>query len=455
MRLSRSSIAVLVSSFLAWAEAQYLQNDLSFGYGVRISPEGSTSVPNFSLQGRPNIPEVLSNKIILTAPAPGNQRGAIWADKQLQQQSWIADVDFRVNGPERGGGNLNIWLVRDGAHNVGSGSIYTVGRFEGLALVVDQHGGSGGMIRGFLNDGTTDYKSHHNVDNLAFGHCQYPYRNLGRPTQIKIRHTETNFRVEIDSHLCFESDKVRIPGGYSFGVTAASAENPDSFEVFKLVVLTEEYQGGSNDNSYNQYQEQRQQQPIGGSSEGGNEAPERPHVRYGRQGMVVPGQQMPEDPFDKEMPDQEADKIVSSKAQFADLHNRLQSVNHHLSTVFRQVAQHATIGEQRHEELSIMLGEMKGLLTKLDKITDLEQRLYSMEKQMNAVRQELTARLKDSENSIKYHVSDKHESLADHVKTHAAPGHTRLILVIVGSQLLLVGAYFYYKRRKSTPKKYL
>lgn len=413
----------------------------------RIAPEGKSSIPNFSLQGRPNIPELLSNKLIMTQPAPGNQRGAVWTDQKMHHTNWIADVEFRANGPERGAGNLNIWLARDGPRTVGTESLYTVGKFEGLVLVIDQYGGSGGMVRGFLNDGTTDYKSHHNVDNLAFGHCSFAYRNLGRPSQIKLRHNEHKFIVEVDSRVCFESDKITIPNGYNLGITAASADTPDSFEVFKLVVLHED--GGKptqqnqnhnqQANSVPQQQQQQQQQ--------NKAAQDPPRQNYGRQ---------VDDPYDTAIPDQDANQITSQAAQFADLHNRIQSVNHHLTSIFRSLGQNAGIGEQRHQETSVMIGELKGLLmSKMDRLEAIDRRLNDMEKEVRAVRNELSARLRESENSIKYHVTDKHETLADHVVQHAAPGHTKLILVIIGSQVFLVGGYIYYKRKKSMPKKYL
>ncbi|KAK4106488.1 concanavalin A-like lectin/glucanase [Parathielavia hyrcaniae] len=441
MRLP-SSFALLVAG-LAQTQAQYLINELSFGHSGRLSPEGSQSIPNFSLQGRPNIPELLSNKVILTPVAPGNQRGAVWADKSLQNQNWIADVDFRANGPERGGGNLNIWLVRDGAHIIGSDSVYTAGRFEGLALVIDQHSGSGGMLRGFLNDGTTDYKNQPNVDGLAFGHCSFSYRNLGRPTQIKLRHTETKFSVEVGGRPCFESTKISIPSGYNLGITAASAENPDSFEIFKLAVLT-----GENSHEYaNTYNAQQQ---GSNNNQGSNAQPKRPRLNTGRSGQV-----QVEDPYDNVIPDQEADKIESSKAQFADLHNRIQSVNHHLSTIFRSIAQNQGVDEQRHAEMSAMIGELKGVLWRLEKLDVFEQRMRDIETEMRSMRQEVAGRLKESETAIKYHVNDKHETLSDHVRTHAKSGHAKLIWVVIGSQCLLLGAFVYYKRRKATPKKYL
>jgi mannose-binding lectin 1 len=413
------------------------------------------------MQGNPNLPEILSNKLILTPPAPGNQRGAVWSDNVLKNSNWILDVEFRANGPERGGGNLNIWVVRDGAHDVGSASIYTAGRFEGLALVIDGHGGYGGMLRAFLNDGSTDYRQQHNVDQLSFGHCSLNYRNLGRPSQIKLRHSDSSFKVEVDGNLCFESDKVRIPEGYRLGITAASADNPDSFEVFKLVVLTED------SNVKTGHIEDKTEDGPGQRADG-------QHVVYGRGGFSVgdtgsaadkntdpnAGSSGEQPKWDSDLPDESADRYTSSKAQFTDLHNRLQSVNHHLSTIFRTIASANGVGEKRHEETSVMIGELKGLLTsrvmdKLDKIDALEAKIAGLEREVKSVRNELAQKMRETEHAVKSVVENKHETLSEHIRANAAPGHTKLILVIVGSQALLVGGYVYYKRRKSSPKKYL
>lgn len=92
--------------------------------------------------GNPDPPQILSNKLVLTPPAPGNVRGAVWGEKPVLHSVWTADLDFRATGPERGGGNLNIWYTTKGQADIGTASIYTVGRFDGLALVVDQYAGS-------------------------------------------------------------------------------------------------------------------------------------------------------------------------------------------------------------------------------------------------------------------------------------------------------------------------
>lgn len=94
----------------------------------------------------------------------------------------------------------------------------------------------GGSIRGFLNDGSIAYNQHTNVDSLAFGHCDYPYRNLGRPSVVEIKQSGAIFEVIVDQKLCFQTPKVALPTGYKFGVTAATPDTPDSFEVFKFTV---------------------------------------------------------------------------------------------------------------------------------------------------------------------------------------------------------------------------
>jgi lectin, mannose-binding 1 len=386
--------------------------------------------------------------------APGNQRGAVWSDRSLQHAQWVADVDFRANGPERGGGNLNIWLVRGGSNDIGASSIYTVGKFDGLALVIDTYAGSGGMIRGFLNDGTVDFSHVHNIDERAFGHCLYAYRNLGRPSQIKLRQTADSFKVEIDGSLCFETDKVRIPAGNQFGLTAATPDNPDSFEVFKLIVMSESLHPDHSYTSTNDQGQMQEQKPKDGQPE---------HVTYGRSGFTTSnnkpgtgGSGTPDDPFDSAIPDTSADTITSSKSQFADLHNRLQSVNHHVSTIFRSVAKHAQMDETRHHEVSKMIDDIKTELRRFDAVTDLVRKVDTLEKEIRGLRAELTGQVKNTEHALKGFMSDHHATLSNNIATNAPPGHGRLIFVVIASQLLLAVGYVFYKRRKNgSPKKYL
>ncbi|KAF7557348.1 hypothetical protein G7046_g6048 [Stylonectria norvegica] len=434
MRVSFTVATLLAASL---SQAQYLISELSFGHAGRISPaESRGEIPQFTLLGKPNPPEVLSNRIILTPLAPGNQRGAVWSEQTLLRDQWIADVDFRVNGQERGGGNLNIWLARTGTATVGAASIYSVGKFDGLALVIDSHGGNGGMIRGFLNDGSTDYSQQPSVDELAFGHCQYSYRNLGRPSQIKMRQTADTFKVEIDGKLCFESEKITLPTGYQIGITAATPDNPDSFEVFKLVVMTDNTASTKGNNNNNGNGASKQRSPS-------KSQPDRSKRDTANNGNY------------DDIPDEDSDVFSTSKTQFMDLHNRLQNTNHQLSNVHRTVSRHQQQDEKRHDEVTQLLSDIKSQLRKLEEVGELSRRIQELEKEVKNVRNDLTIKLQANERNVKNSLTDHHTTLSQHVVDNV-PGHGKLIFVFIGTQVVFAAAYILYKRRRANmPKKYL
>lgn len=408
--------------------------------------ESPDHIPHFLVFGHPNKPEVMSNKVVLTPVSPGNQRGAIWGERDLMRTDWVADVDFRVSGGDRGGGNLNIWLANQGKSRVAANSIYTVGRFEGLALVVDQHGSSGGMLRGFLNDGSVDYSRSQNVDSLAFGHCLFNYRNLGRPSQIKVAHTGKSFKVEIDGRNCFSSDKITIPQGYNFGITGATPENPDSIEIFKLVVMSESMDGrqiqNQDPNQQNafQYETQHQVPPVVNA--------QNPNQQ----------QQHTNDETFEEIPDQDADIFITSKMQFQDLHNRLQSTYHQISAVYRSVSKHHEMDEQRHTEIRDMVTNLRQDLSRLDKldhVSNLQRTVVELQREVQGLRDELSRRITSHENSFRGALTDHHRILSEGLVA-SVPGHGKLIFIFIGTQVLLAVAYVMYKRRRmNSPKKYL
>lgn len=383
-------------------------------------------IPNFVITGSAKQPQVLSNKLILTPVNPGNFRGSIWSEKTLDETEWVTDIDMRANGPERGGGNLNIWLAKDGDKSISSNSIYTVGKFEGLALVIDAHDGSGGMLRAFLNDGSTDYSARSSVDELAFGHCLYPYRNLGRPSQVKLRQSRTSFSVEIDGRECFSSNKVSLPPGYKFGITAATPETPDSFEIFKLVVMSDKLIGGGSD-YYSRHRE-----PPKRDNNADNE-----------------------DGFDEGPNDEDADIFQTSKAQFQDLHNRLQSTNHQLSSVYRSVSRLHQVDAEHHKQLKALLVDMQTDLSNLKQVDDLTSRIQSLEREIRGMRSDLGKKMRENERSVKGYLSDHHATLSQ-TMLDSVPGHGKLIAIFILTQVVLAVAYVVYKTRKAnSPKKFL
>lgn len=412
--------ALSFSAFVAAVTAQSVIESSSFGQNPKISPYRD-SIPGWQVGGDGHVPQIMSDKIILTPPYPGIVRGSAWAQSPIAQPEWTAEFQFRATGPERGGGNLQLWYTKDGQSRVGTSSIYTVGQFDGFALVLDTHGGRGGSIRGFLNDGTTDYNRHRSVDSLAFGHCDYPYRNLGRPSVVRLKHTNSIFEVTVDDKLCFSTDKVSLPVGNNFGMSAATPENPDSFEIFKFVVQS--IQSGTNPPPPPSPQQQQQQQPI---------------VVQQRDTTTSPN---PQDP--------------SINQQFVDLGNRIQQINHATNTIIRDIGTQDSKADTRNADI----------LRKLDQvIAGLDARMQRLETSMQTIQRDLEGKdYRDRFAQLQETLKSSHLSLSENLQTHfldvitaSTPRMGFFIVLIISFQVFLAAAYIIYKRRRANaPKKFL
>ncbi|KKA30726.1 hypothetical protein TD95_003494 [Thielaviopsis punctulata] len=421
------SAALSAALLSGLADAQFLLNDFSFGYSGRIQSENG-QIPNFRLRGNPEKPEILSNRLILTPPAPGNQKTSIWANSNLLHPTWVADVDFRASGPERGSGNINIWLAENGPDIVDADSVYGAKNFKGLVIVVDSSSGAG-MIRGFLNDGSKDFSREHNVDSLAFGNCFYAYRNLGRPSQIKLRQDPGKFRVEVDGGLCFETDKVRIPTGYRLGVSATTGDTADSIELFKVVVMSDSVKPPDAPPVPQQQQQQSDQQ--------------QQQQQINQADSSMPGA----------IPDVSADSITDTTKQFADLHDRIQAIDHHVISIYQKFAQNTYERERQTKDFMLVMenfrNDMRAELGRFAAAGELLGKIGSLEAELKRSRLELQNMIRTMEHQVTTQVGQSHSTLADNLTT-VHSNHGRLVYIIIGSQLVLVAVYLAYKRKGRT-----
>ena len=355
--MARSSPWLKVLSTLALCSSLAVSQDvlplLSFGQSDKISPHAH-SIPNWHLAAENHAPQILSDRVILTPPAPGHVRAFLWADNANQEQQWTAEVAFCAGGQERGSGNFQIWDGKDGRAAGGTNSVYTVPLFEGLVLTVDQHGGRGGMLRGFLNDGTTNYRDHHMVDTLAFGHCDFPYRNLGRSSKIQVTSDSWGLQVMVDGQPCFSSQRVSLPAGYYFGMTAATSDDPDSFEVnsFAVTKATNRLHQATQDTP------RTEQKPI-------------------------EGQRMPNAP--EQIPDVDASAIQKQQEQFSDVHNRLQSLSHQINGMFGEFEKISRKIDEKHNDLVA-----KTPRSSEDSINALIRRIEGLEKSIRDMQKDLS-----------------------------------------------------------------
>jgi len=401
----------LLSTLLATASLALAQvvDDLSFGHQQPIS-SNSFSIPGWSILGEGHVPQILSDKVVMTPPVDGNKRGALWSEKQNTLSEWTTDFEFRAGGPDRAGGNLQLWYVRDGASKVSTGSLYTTSKFEGLAIVIDTVGGIQ-KIRGFLNDGNTDYKSHHTVESLAFGHCDYSYRNLGRPSKLQVKYGSNGLSVTIDGNQCFSTPKISLPTDYSFGITAASSDPPDSFEVFKLAVSQAGPAGG------------RGQQSAGS-----------------QQTVVNSG-------------NQNDASVAASSSQFEDLHNRIQALSQSVDSLSMDIQQTRQVQSEILQVLrsSNVQGAIDSKLNNMDRMVgEIHRDMKSTDHQGQY--DKLSKQIQQTHEGITEHVPGK---LREYVQSHT-PRIGFIAFSFMAFQSCCLAVLLWQKWRKSTmPKKYL
>ncbi|KAJ5265642.1 hypothetical protein N7524_006660 [Penicillium chrysogenum] len=435
MMKTLASLALLA----AGATAQIIESS-SFGAGEKISPN-QDSIPGWAIGGEGHAPHVVSQpagtvadrsnsriairQAHLNATVPWKHTGISLGAKSSE---WSAEFQFRASGPERAGGILQLWYTKDGQSRIGTSSIYTVGQFDGFALVIDTHGGRGGSVRGFLNDGTIDYKSHNSPDTLAFGHCDYSYRNLGRPSIVKLKHTSSIFEVTIDDKLCFSTNKVALPAGNTFGITAATPENPDSFEIFKFILE---------------------------SATG--------------QGSTIPSNQgsTPQQPISNQVPDQPAQPIINSgtegtmnglAVQIADLSGRVQLTGKATNTILQELKNQAQKAEQRYAEL------LQKSLAQDRQFAQFDTRLSRLEQLLQVIQNDLQSKDYSGRfNQLHETLRSSHLSLSENLQGHllsvitaSSPRMGFFIFLLIAFQVLLVISYVIYKRRRANmPKKFL
>jgi lectin, mannose-binding 1 len=150
--------------------------------------------------------------------------------------------------------------------------------------------------------------------------------------------------------------------------------------------------------------------------------------------------------------DAPAEKFTSSAAQFADLHNRLQAMMRHFSTQNQAFQTYQQQSLLRHETL-------------LQRITAIEASLGKLEGSgtvLNDIKSDVRQTKADLHNALDRHVaglksavSESHHNVLGTL-ARSGTGLGKFVLVVLGSQAVLVGAYVLYKRRKANgPKKYL
>ena len=160
-----------------------------------------------------------------------------------------------------------------------------------------------------------------------------------------------------------------MPPDYSFGLTAASAETADSFELYKFNLFSSK--------SITREEPRRAQSPPVGQPESRENAPRVPETQ-------APPSALPD-------------------AQFNDLRNRLETMAQSIDKLFQEVKQLAEKSEGRHQELSRKI-------IAADRLNSMDQRLQGIEKTVR----EYQGQFSSLQNTLR----DSHSSLVEGLPKH-------------------------------------
>lgn len=179
-----------------------------------------------------------------------------------------------------------------------------------------------------------------------------------------------------------------MPPDYYFGLTAASAETADSFEVYKFNLFTSR--------SITREEPRRAQPPPAGQPDNRNNAPP---------------------------PETQAPLTASSSdARFDELHSRLQTIAQSIDNLFQEVKQLADKSEGRHQELS------RNVIS-ADRLNSMDQRLQGIEKTVREYQGQFS--------SLQSSLKDSHSSLVEGLPKHMSESmyllalpHCRRLLIL-------------------------
>lgn len=239
--------------------------------------------------------------------------------------------------------------------------------------------------------------------------------------------------------------QVNLPEGYYFGVSASSAENPDSFEVHKFIVSTT--------NTYTREEPKKKYAKPAGHQEQANMASQQQHQQQthkqgGADHSNIP--QMLEDVL--------AGSIRSQADQFADLHNRVQIINNRVAEIHEMVEHMVRTNTEHYNNL------MNRVVPIDDRSAATIRNVEKVERTTMEILRDLESKdFKDMMQQIHGALERNHDGLTMSLPVAMGavyqghkPSMTSFLFVAVAVQIMITGAYIVYKkRRNSQPKKYL
>lgn len=244
--------------------------------------------------------------------------------------------------------------------------------------------------------------------------------------------------------------QVKLPQDYYFGVSAASAENPDSFEVHKFIVSTT--------NSHTREEPNRQRFPDARNQQHQQPVQNQPHQESAQQQHAQQNAPPKKMASSMQIPpwiqDVLASNVKTQDDQFADLHNRIQDIAHHVAAIYTALESANEQAEHRHNEI---MSRLAPLSDRIEHNVRLSERTESTAMQL--LRDLESKDYKDLIAAMHRRLEDNHKDIPNVVRAVVQQhglSWMSLLAIAFAVQVMVVGAYLVYKKRRGgAPKKYL
>ncbi|GBP27712.1 VIP36-like protein [Eumeta japonica] len=189
---------------------------------------------------------VTSNYVRLT-PDLQSKSGAIWNTEPCRTRNWDLQVEFKVHGKGKDlfGDGFAIWYVKD---RMQTGPVFgSKDHFSGLAVILDTYSNHNGAhnhqhpyISAMINNGTLHYDHDRDGTHTQLAGCEAKFRNYNHNTHISIVYKDDTLKVSTDLEgknawkECLIVEKVLLPTGYYFGISATTGDLSDNHDILAI-----------------------------------------------------------------------------------------------------------------------------------------------------------------------------------------------------------------------------
>jgi len=202
----------------------------------------SSNIPHWDYGGA----AIATEHFLRLTPIVKSRVGYIWNLEPVEMSSWEVIIKLNVHNAEGvGADGIGFWYSKEIKKD---GSLFGQDEnFEGIGIIFDSYDNNADgeepsikIVKGTGQKITWDYGN--DLKSNALGLCSYNFRNLpsNHIFSIKITYEKEVLSIYYDPIgngdfiYCTKSEKIKLPHGYHFGLTAATGGLADYHDIYSF-----------------------------------------------------------------------------------------------------------------------------------------------------------------------------------------------------------------------------